>query len=114
MQALPSIKRDLTLVLSITALVFVCALAWGRPFIGSASSNAATPAAQSPTQPATFTGTVLRDGEQFFLRAATGQVYRLDDAQHALPYDGQSVKVTGNLDTEARLIHVQRIAPRVS
>ena len=33
------IKRELCLCLSVTALVFVCALAWGSPFIGSASSH---------------------------------------------------------------------------
>ncbi len=32
------IKRELYLCVSVTALVFVCALAWGSPFIGNDSS----------------------------------------------------------------------------
>ena len=43
------------------------------------------------------------------LREAGGQIYRLDDPQHAQSFEGKSVKVTGKLDTEAKLIHVERI-----
>jgi hypothetical protein len=112
MRTIPSLKRDLTLVLSISALVFVCALAWGHPFIGpTASAAVITQTQHSSTQAAIFTGTVLRNGEQFFLRAASGQLYRLDDASHAQHYNGRAVKVTGNLDTEAQLIHVENIEP---
>jgi hypothetical protein len=51
----------------------------------------------------------MRNGEQFVLRESSGQIYRLDDPQHAQPFEGKAVKVTGQLDTEAKLIHVQRI-----
>ena len=64
---------------------------------------------QSQAQAATFTGTVRRNGEQFFLQESSGQVYRLDDPQHAQTYEGKAVKVTGKLDAEARMIHVERI-----
>jgi hypothetical protein len=33
------IKRELYLCVSVTVLVFVCALAWGSPFIGNSSSR---------------------------------------------------------------------------
>jgi Protein of unknown function (DUF5818) len=107
-----SIKRELTLVLSLSALVFMCALAWGHPFVGT-SGNVVTAvqAQQGQAQSATFTGTVQRNGEQFFLRETSGQIYRLDDPQHAQPFEGKQVKVTGKLDTEARMIHVERIEP---
>lgn len=116
---LPSIKRDLTLALLMSALVFVCALAWGHPFIGTGSSQAAAVAApvqaqQGQAQSAIFSGTIQRNGEQFFLREASGQIYRLDDPQHAQAYEGQAVKVTGKLDAEARLIHVEHIEPVMS
>jgi Protein of unknown function (DUF5818) len=114
MQALSSIKRDLTLTLCISGLVIVCALAWGHPFFGPANNPAATatiPAHHSYPQPVTLTGTVQHNGQQFFLRAASGQIYRLDDPRNAQPYDGRPVKITGNLDTEAQLIHVEHIAP---
>jgi hypothetical protein len=113
MQALRSIKHDLTLVFSLTALVFLCALAWGHPFIASNSGGThvqALASQQSPAQAATFTGTVLRDGEQFFLKDSSGQTYRLDDPQHAQTFEGQLVQVAGRLDADAATIHVERIA----
>ena len=116
--AAPSIKHDLTLALLVSAFVFVCALAWGHPFIGSGSDAAAAGAAvqaqQNQAQSAIFAGTVQRNGEQFFLREESGQIYRLDSARLAQPYEGQSVKVTGKLDTQARLIHVEHIEPVTS
>ncbi|HEX4029859.1 MAG TPA: hypothetical protein VHX20_05805 [Terracidiphilus sp.] len=48
MRAIHSIKRDLTLALCISALVFVCALAWGHPFFGPANNLATGPAAAAP------------------------------------------------------------------
>jgi uncharacterized protein YdeI (BOF family) len=109
----PSIKRDLTLALLVSAFVFVCALAWGHPFIGTGSDAfaAAAPvqAQQSEAKSVILSGTIQRDGEQFFLREASGQIYRLDDPQHAQAFEGQAVKVTGKLDTQTRLIHVEHI-----
>ena len=98
--------RDLFLGIAASAFVFVCALAWGGPFLSTAA-NAAT--AQAQAQHATFTGTVMRNGEQFVLRETSGQIYRLDDPRHAQPFEGKAVKITGSLDAEAHLIHVERI-----
>lgn len=39
----------------------------------------------------------------------SGEVYKLDDTQRAKPFEGKAVKVTGQLDTEAKLIHVDYI-----
>jgi hypothetical protein len=58
-----------------------------------------------------LTGTVQQSGEQFFLRSVSGHVYRLDGPRHAQPYNGRPVRITGNLDTEAQLIHVEHIDP---
>ena len=103
------LKRDMTLAAAISALVFMCALAWGKPFISTGSAEAPVQAQQGQGQTGTYTGTVLRNGEQFVLRDAAGQIYRLDDPREAQTFEGKPVKVTGRLDTEARLIHVQRI-----
>jgi hypothetical protein len=106
------LKRDMTLAVAISALVFMCALAWGRPFISAGSAEVPMTAQQVQAQQGqtgTYTGTVLRNGEQFVLRDAAGQIYRLDDPREAQPFEGKSVKVTGKLDTDARLIHVERI-----
>jgi len=105
-----SIARDLTLGIAVSVVVFVCALAWGGPFLAAARAGATPAQAQSnQAQSTTFKGTIMRNGEQFVLRETSGQIYRLDDPQHAQPFEGKAVKVTGRLDTEAKLIHVQRI-----
>ena len=121
-----SIRRDLFVGLSISAVLFISALAWGSPFV---SANSAPPAVQaqepSPTpppdqaqpqpgqdqsQPAkVFTGTVVKTGSKLVLRDGSGQVFKLDDQQSAKPYVGKAVKVTGQLDEQAMLIHVQSI-----
>jgi hypothetical protein len=126
------LKRDMTLAAAISALVFMCALAWGKPFVATGSAEAPVQAQQMQAQQmqaqqvqaqqvqaqqvqaqqgqtGTFTGTVLRHGEQFVLRDGAGQIYRLDDPRDAQTFEGKPVKVTGKLDTEARLIHVERI-----
>ena len=60
------IKREFCLCLSVTALVFVCALAWGSPFIGSASSHFSlfehSPLPQTQTQHALSNHAAARQG----------------------------------------------------
>lgn len=107
-----SLKREVVLGAALTAFVFACALAWGSPFVGpaAAAAQAQTPAQVQP-QAATFSGTIQRNGEQFVLRESSGQIYRLDDPKDAQPFEGRPVTVTGKLDTSAKMIHVERIAP---
>lgn len=105
-----SLKREVILGAALTAFVFVCAWAWGAPFVAPTAS-AATATVQSQSQAATFSGTIQRNGEQFVLREASGQIYRLDDPRDAQPFEGRSVTVTGKLDSSEKLIHVERIAP---
>ncbi|MGC1461737.1 MAG: DUF5818 domain-containing protein [Terracidiphilus sp.] len=137
-----SIKRDLSVGLSICALLFVCALAWGSPFVAASSGSNAAKTQEQPQQaqplqeaqpqqqpdqaqpqpqpdqgqaqpnqaPAkTFTGTVLKKGSQYLLRDTSGQVFKLDDSESAKPYEGKAVKVVGQLDEQAMMIHVQSI-----
>jgi hypothetical protein len=65
---------------------------------------------QNQAQSTTFTGTVVKDGELYVLKASTGDIFKLDDSSKAQPFEGKSVKVTGKLvDTDAKLIHVENI-----
>ena len=64
---------------------------------------------EAATQSTTFTGTITKHGEQYILKDSSGGVYKLDDATRAQPFEGKSVKVTGKLDTDAKLIHVENI-----
>ncbi len=101
------IFRDVVLFVSITAMVFIFALACGTPFVVKAESPIASPTQQ--TQSSVFQGTVLRNGERFSLRTSAGQIYQLDDPQNAQTFEGKSVRVTGKLDGSAKMIHVERI-----
>jgi uncharacterized protein YdeI (BOF family) len=129
-----SIKRNLfdLSILGVMALVF--ALAWGSPFSGASSALAQDQAQPQQPQPdqarpqqqpdqsqpqqqpdqtqaksATFTGTVVKNGDQYALRDSSGAVYTLDDAERAKPFEGKTVKVTGQLDEQAKVIHVESI-----
>jgi uncharacterized protein YdeI (BOF family) len=57
----------------------------------------------------TFTGTVVKNGEQYMLRDSSGQIFGLDDSSKAQAFEGKSVKVTGQLDEQAKVIHVENI-----
>ena len=112
MSTLKPIKRDLTLALAVSALVFICALAWGGPFVGT-NGHGPVPAQvqQGQSQAAIFLGTIERSGAEFVLREASGRTYRLDNAQPATAYEGKLVQVAGLLDAGTSLIHVVGIAP---
>jgi uncharacterized protein YdeI (BOF family) len=126
-----SIKRDLIGLGAICALVLAFALAWGGPSEAAGAAIVQTQAQPQPqpqpqpdqAQPqpqqqpgqaqapaaSTFTGTVVKNGEQYMLRDSSGQVFGLDDSSKAQPFEGKTVKVTGELDQQAKVIHVENI-----
>jgi hypothetical protein len=55
------------------------------------------------------TGTIVKNGSDFVLKDTSGTVYRLDAPGKAEPFEGKSVKVTGQLDANASLPHVESI-----
>jgi len=64
---------------------------------------------QDSSKTATFTGTVVKDGEQYVLRDSSGGVYKLDDTSRAQAFEAKTVKVTGRLDANSKMIHVDSI-----
>src|ERR1700737_2840201 len=75
-------------------------------------STAATPTLQTQAQPEaeTFTGTIMKSGENFVLSdSATKTGYTLDNPKKASVFEGKKVKVTGTLDMASNLIHVETI-----
>jgi uncharacterized protein YdeI (BOF family) len=116
-----SFKRDLIGLTAICAVVLAFALAWGG-HSGAVGSAIAQPQAQQQpdqaqpqpnqgqtTAASTYTGTVVKNGDQYMLRDSSGQVYGLDDSDKAKQFEGKTVKVTGQLDEQAKVIHVQDI-----
>jgi lipopolysaccharide export system protein LptA len=74
-------------------------------------------AAQQPNDMQTqdakpFSGTIVKEKGKFVLKdAATKMSYQLDDQDKAKQFEGKQVKVTGKLDLDTNLIHVENIQP---
>jgi uncharacterized protein YdeI (BOF family) len=127
-----SFKRNLIGFSAPLAMVLAFAVASGSSFVGSAHAqqqakpqpqqqpdqaqpqpqqqpDQAQPQPNQSQASSTFTGTVVKNGEQYMLRDSSGQIYGLDDSDRAKQFEGKTVKVTGQLDTQAKVIHVQDI-----
>lgn len=117
-------RMHMVLGVSACALFMVSAQAQG---IASSYSATPMPVIQEPQNPSsqtppdqampnqdsskitTFTGTIVKDGEQYVLRDSSGSVYKLDDSSRAQAFEGKTVKVTGKLDPNSKMIHVDSI-----
>ncbi len=119
-----STKMKMLLGLSSCALLLASVQSWGATAPSSASpmpviQEPQAPPSQTPpdqampnqdsSKTATFTGTVVKDGEQYVLRDSSGGVYKLDDTSRAQAFEGKTVKVTGRLDANSKMIHVDSI-----
>lgn len=116
-------KIQILLGISSCAMLLASAPAWGASALKSAipmpviQEPQSPPAQSAPDQmpnpdaskSTTFTGTVVKDGEQYVLRDSSGSVYKLDDSQRAQTFEGKTVKVTGRLDSQSKMIHVDSI-----
>jgi len=108
------VKHDLVLGSTISALALACALAWAGPI--NTSSTRAQDQAHPQQQPdqeqvksATFRGIIIKIGDDYVLHDAQGTLYKLDDPDRAKPFENKEVKVTGELDEQAMVIHVVSI-----
>lgn len=73
-----------------------------------------------PLQPAqadsavhAVTGSISKEGDTYVLKVSDTTSYKLDDQQKAKQYNGQKVRVTGEVDLNTNQIHVQKIEPLV-
>ena len=80
-----------------------------QPKAGQRSAASTASQGQDPTN--TFTGTVSKEPGGFTLQVSTSTSYKLDNQQQVQQYEGQRVRVTGNLDPSINLIHVDKIEP---
>ena len=58
-----------------------------------------------------FQGTISESQSGYVLKDSTGTTYQLDDQKKAKDFSGQSVKVTGTLDSSTNMIRVSSISP---
>jgi lipopolysaccharide export system protein LptA len=57
-----------------------------------------------------FSGTIVKEKGKFVLKDTTTKMsYQLDDQDKAKQFEGKQVKVTGKLDLDSNLIHVENI-----
>jgi len=108
-----SIKRDLVFGIILTALVFASAFILGGPFLATtpASAAAAVSAVQAPTQTTTLNGILSRSGQLMSLNDGTGHRWKLDNIQYVSILEGRLVSVTGKLNSQSRVMHVEKIKP---
>ena len=115
--------RNFLLRLSLAAAVTASMLAISSP----ANAQQSTPDAQQPTtsaptaaQPQSndmqaqeakpFSGTIVKEKGKLVLKdTATNTSYQLDDQDKAKQFEGKSVKVTGKLNANGNVIHVENI-----
>src|SRR5205823_10736323 len=65
--------------------------------------------ASSSLQAPPITGTVVKEGDKYVLQSS-GMSYQLDDQEKAKKFEGQQVKVNGDLDKSTKTIRVSDIA----
>lgn len=86
-----------------------------EPSASSSASQQQDPASpptamSQASQSQTFTGKVAKSGSKLVLKdSATKATYALDDQDKAKQFEGQTVKVTGSLDSKTNTIRVANI-----
>ncbi len=79
------------------------------------AAQTAQPQDDAKADPAvhTVTGSISKEGDAYVLKVSDTTSYKLDDQAKAKEYEGQKVRVTGQVDLNNDQIHVQRIEPLV-
>jgi hypothetical protein len=113
------IKRCLSLGFSLSVVVlagfrYVKGPVGGTEASGKFLRKAPGPLDRAPeppkTSPATtFTGTVVRDRGRFALREEDGSLYPLDSTGRAWPFEGEDVKILGQVDGATKMLHIVAI-----
>lgn len=62
-----------------------------------------------PAQTQSFTGKIVKDGGKYVLKVASNSTFQLDEQDGMKQYEGQEVRVIGNLDKDSNTIRVVKI-----
>jgi hypothetical protein len=86
-----------------------------EPVQPAAQGSTPEPSPDAKTDPAvhTVTGSISKEGDAYVLKVSDTTSYKLDDQGKAKEYEGQKVRVTGQVDLKNDQIHVQKIEPLV-
>jgi hypothetical protein len=77
----------------------------GQPREGESSSNDAQ--AQPSDKDQMFIGRVVKSGNTFVLRHASGKIYDVDHPEELKQYEGQQVRVKSTLDPDGKTVHMK-------
>ena len=105
-------KTPFSLAAGLLACALPLATAWpaNPPVLRQPSDQAQ----QQQPEVKTFSGKISKNGQKLVLEdASMNTAYQLDDQKRASQYVGKTVRVTGTLDAENNLIHVQTIEEAV-
>jgi len=63
----------------------------------------------SSSRPEVFAGTILKSGIDFLLRDSSGEVYLLDARENADLFEGESVRITGTREADAKILRADAV-----
>ena len=107
--------KKITTTFALATALFAGVQLNALPTVAPQDANQAQP--QQPAKgdaekASVFTGKVMEaKGQLVLMDAATKTTYVLDDQEKAKPFKGQTVKVTGTLETASNTIHISNIEP---
>lgn len=65
--------------------------------------------ATEPAPADSFTGTIVKEGAEYVLKAARNSTYHLDEQGDLQRFENKNVRVTGSLDASTNTIHVVKV-----
>jgi Protein of unknown function (DUF5818) len=81
--------------------------------LSSADQTSSAVAQENAPAVHTVVGSISKDGDTYVLKVSDTTSYKLDDQERAKQFNGQKVRVTGEVDLNTNQIHVQKIEPIV-
>jgi Protein of unknown function (DUF5818) len=75
----------------------------------SQNSQSPNPQAQSQASRQSITGIIVKEGEKYILKAGDNTTYQLDDQDWAKQYQDKRVRVSGSVDVDSNILHVESI-----
>ncbi len=110
--------KNSLLVLALGAFAFTATSGWAslRPALQTQptpgmQTNHSQMGQRNQGETQSITGTIVKSGGQYVLRASTGHDYQLENASQAKAYVGKAVTVTGKVNASSHVIQVQSIQP---
>ncbi len=105
-------KRILVLAALVSSLGFLGVQLKAQQAPPNQSGQQQAPDSQAQAQPPQsggqiYAGTIMKSGDKYVLKDASGTSYDIDRQDLAKKYEGQKVRIQGTLDPDGKTIHVK-------